>query len=429
MHALLSVALHRFWRGLLTLLGLIALATAAQAADDPPGRVGLVAWIDGSARLQRGDGGEPIDHERESLRNWPLTSGDLLSVGERSRAELGIGSTRLRLDGGAQLLLRRVDDDAIELQLLRGSLVLRVSSPEVARELLIDTAAARQRPLSAGAFRFDTGTPWREGHAATAWRSELRIEQRDGSLQLRSGQRADLYVDGGWRLTRPEADDLERWALAPDDPATVSSAYLPPEMTGADRLASYGDWERSSDWGWVWLPRSVAVGWAPYRDGRWIWVEPWGWTWVDTAPWGFAPFHYGRWVHWRERWAWVPGEYRQARPVYAPALVGWSAAPGLSVSVRIGPGVLWFPLAPREVYLPGYRCTPEHLQRLNRAVVGELRHAERLLERPESHWRDTRYRHEHSPAVSTIEDRGGREWRIAPWRSPGVRDIQPPPPP
>ena len=41
---------------------------------------------------------------------------------------------------------------------------------------------------------------------------------------------------------------------------------------------------------------AVAVGWAPYRYGRWAWVRPWGWTWVDNAPWGYAPFHYGRWV-------------------------------------------------------------------------------------------------------------------------------------
>jgi len=422
MSAVSSVALHRFWRGLLTLIGLIALALPALAADDPPGRVGLIAWIDGSARLQRGDGGDPIDHDRESLRNWPLTSGDLLSVGERSRAELGIGSTRLRLNGGAQLLLRRVDDGAIELQLLRGSLALALRNPDVARELLIDTPAARHRPLGSGEFRFDAGTPWREGQSASAWRGDLRIEQRDGSFVLRGGQRAELYGDGGWRPTRLESDEFARWALMGDDAPYAAGGDLPPEMTGADRLASHGDWERSADWGWIWLPRAVALGWAPYRDGRWIWVEPWGWTWVDVAPWGFAPFHYGRWVQVRERWAWVPGEYRQGRPVYAPALVGWSAAPGVSVSVRIGPGVFWFPLAPREVYLPGYRCTPEHLQRLNRAVVGELRHPERLLERPDEHWRDARHPHERSDAVSTIEDRGGREWRIAPWRNATLRE-------
>mgnify|MGYP006969297544 CR=1 FL=1 len=62
--------------------------------------------------------------------------------------------------------------------------------------------------------------------------------------------------------------------------------------------------------------------WAPYTTGRWAWVAPWGWTWVDVAPWGFAPFHYGRWVPRGPYWAWSPGRY-VARPVYAPALVGW----------------------------------------------------------------------------------------------------------
>ena len=69
------------------------------------------------------------------------------------------------------------------------------------------------------------------------------------------------------------------------------------------------------------LPR-CAVDWAPYSHGHWGWVQPWGWTWVDDAPWGFAPFHYGRWVYVRDRWCWTPGAC-VARPVYAPALVAW----------------------------------------------------------------------------------------------------------
>ena len=72
--------------------------------------------------------------------------------------------------------------------------------------------------------------------------------------------------------------------------------------------------------GALWIPRSVATGWVPYRLGHWVWVHPWGWTWVDHAPWGFAPFHYGRWVFVRARWCWVPGP-RRIRAVYAPALV------------------------------------------------------------------------------------------------------------
>ena len=81
-------------------------------------------------------------------------------------------------------------------------------------------------------------------------------------------------------------------------------------------------WSEAPEYGPVWRPRTVEIGWAPYRDGRWAWVEPWGWTWIDDAPWGFAPFHYGRWAMVGGGWVWVPGRMVVGvRPVYAPALV------------------------------------------------------------------------------------------------------------
>src|SRR4029079_18322212 len=96
----------------------------------------------------------------------------------------------------------------------------------------------------------------------------------------------------------------------------------------------------------VWMPR-VRAEWVPYRYGHWAWVEPWGWTWIDDAPWGFAPFHYGRWAYVRGGWVWAPG-VMVARPVYAPALVAFVGVGGASVA--------WFPLGPREVYVPAWRA-------------------------------------------------------------------------
>jgi hypothetical protein len=119
-------------------------------------------------------------------------------------------------------------------------------------------------------------------------------------------------------------------------------------------------------YGAVWVPRAVPVGWAPYRSGRWAWIAPWGWTWIDEAPWGFAPFHYGRWAFVGGIWCWVPGRF-VARPVYAPALVGWIGRPGWSVTVSIGtvPAVGWFPLAPREVYVPAHRHSHAYVRNVN----------------------------------------------------------------
>jgi hypothetical protein len=117
----------------------------------------------------------------------------------------------------------------------------------------------------------------------------------------------------------------------------------------------------------VWIPEGVAVGWAPYQVGHWVYVAPWGWTWVDAEPWGFAPFHYGRWALVGGYWGWVPGPI-VVRPVYAPALVGFVGGGGFGVSFAVGggfAGVAWFPLGPRDVFVPGYRASPRYFQNIN----------------------------------------------------------------
>ena len=120
------------------------------------------------------------------------------------------------------------------------------------------------------------------------------------------------------------------------------------------------------DYGPVWTPVGVAPGWAPYRFGHWVWVAPWGWTWVENEPWGFAPFHYGRWAF-RRRRGWVLGSRTRAvRPVFAPALVAFVGGGALWRWYRHWrPAVGWFPLAPREVFVPWYRTSRVYVNNVN----------------------------------------------------------------
>ena len=110
----------------------------------------------------------------------------------------------------------------------------------------------------------------------------------------------------------------------------------------------------------------MAAGWAPYRDGHWAWVDPWGWTWVDDAPWGFAVSHYGRWANVRGTWGWVPGPAR-TRAYYAPALVAFVGGNNFQLSISSGNvgGVAWFPLGPREVYRPSYPVSRRYFENVN----------------------------------------------------------------
>jgi hypothetical protein len=154
-------------------------------------------------------------------------------------------------------------------------------------------------------------------------------------------------------------------------------------------------------------------------------VRPWGWTWIDDTPWGFAPFHYGRWVQWGPRWVWAPGTW-VARPTYAPAVVGWASAPGVSVSVSFGPGVGWFPLAPREIYTPYYPCSPHYVRHVNYSHVPRIEHAElfiggpgRVVHAPPSY----RYRDEWRTFDGPGHRFNDRPPRIV---SPGTSPLRPP---
>ncbi|HET9373618.1 MAG TPA: DUF6600 domain-containing protein, partial [Chthoniobacterales bacterium] len=82
------------------------------------------------------------------------------------------------------------------------------------------------------------------------------------------------------------------------------------------RLSPEGSWVEAGNYGYCFRPR-VARDWRPYRDGHWIWTDR-GWYWDSNEPFGWATYHYGRWVRiGGTGWCWVPGHQ------WAPAWVSW----------------------------------------------------------------------------------------------------------
>jgi hypothetical protein len=102
-----------------------------------------------------------------------------------------------------------------------------------------------------------------------------------------------------------------------------------------DDLDPYGTWFELAPYGYVWAPASVGRDWRPYTVGRWIYTD-YGWTWVSDEDFGWAVFHYGRWVHNRRHgWVWVPGTE------WGPAWVAWRAGGGYSGWAPLPPEVGW----------------------------------------------------------------------------------------
>jgi hypothetical protein len=348
--------------GCLWLLGL----QQVLAQDDPPGRVGRLAALQGEAWVL-----DPQQREWEpALLNRPITGGDRIATAEGGLVELQIGSTTLLLGSQTEFEALRLDDERLQFRLQRGQMALLLRSAEVAAELELLHPEVRLQPLRPGLYRIDRLA---EASDATVMRGELRAEGHNLQLTLQAGQRAAFWREGALgdttRQWLTQRDDAFAQAMQRYDQAVARSSaapQLPTEMTGIDDLVRHGQWQQHPEFGAVWSPSVVAVGWAPFRHGRWVWLRPWGWTWVDAAPWGFAPSHYGRWLWWGNRWCWAPGPWVR-RPAFAPALVGWvGPPPGVAVVGRPPlPGAGWVPLGPSEPYRPAYRASPGHWQRLN----------------------------------------------------------------
>jgi hypothetical protein len=300
--------------------------------------------------------------------NRPLTTGDHLWVDEGGRAAIHIGTASLRLNSRTAFEFLNLDDSAVQIRLAEGSLNVHLRTLAENETFEVDTPNTAVSLLRPGEYRIDvnpsneTSTVIVRGGEAEVTGAEQPFPIHAGELTRISGSDSLRYDTAG--LPRP--DEWDEWCAARDrsEEQSVSARYVPRDMVGYQDLDNYGDWRSVPDYGSVWVPSRIDAGWAPYRYGHWIWVEPWGWTWVDDAPWGFAPFHYGRWVY-VGYWAWVPGPIA-VRPVYAPALVAWVGGSSFNLAISIGGGgVGWFPLGPREVYVPAYRASRVYINRVN----------------------------------------------------------------
>ena len=350
-------------------LGLaVVIPAKAQTASggDPPSRVARLSDVAGQVWIYNDETDEWVTVER----NRPLTTGDRIATDSGGRAEITLGSTTLRLDAGTEIQIALLDDSRYAVRLVNGSVAARLRSPQALAEFEINTDEGRFRVQTVGRYRFDRRD---QASDLTVYTGQAAYEAKNTALPVYTGQHAQFWIDTAsvpqYAMVAPARDTFSAWNDDRDrgEDRVATQRFVSPEMTGAEDLARYGQWEQTPDYGPIWVPTSVPVDWAPYSAGHWAWVRPWGWTWVDDAPWGFAPFHYGRWVHRSNVWCWAPGTY-VARPVYAPALVAWIGGPRVGLSLSIGgggPPVGWFPLAPREVYVPSYRASTRYVRDVN----------------------------------------------------------------
>ncbi len=341
---------------------------SADDSHDPPSRVARISFTDGSVSLQPGGTGD----WGNAAKNRPMTVGDKLWVDQSSRAELQAGQAALHLGSMTAISFLNLDENITQVRLAEGKLNFRV------RELLqgdnyeVDTPNLSFTVKEAGDFRIDVNENG-DYTSVTAIRGSGEIATGGQTYPIHAGERADVSgADGNAKYSTTAAtapDDLDHWAQDRDlkEDNSQSANYVSRDTVGYSDLDNNGTWSEQPDYGPVWTPNDVGPDWAPYSDGAWNWVGPWGWTWVGYEPWGFAPYHYGRWNRFGWGWGWCPGPI-YARPFYGPAFVGFLGGGfgfGAGFGFGFGGGFGWFPLGFGEPFRPWYHAGGAYWRNVN----------------------------------------------------------------
>ena len=329
-----------------------------QDQDDPPTRVARIGYMEGSVSFQPAGETDWVG----AVPNRPMTTGDQLWADKDSRAELQLGSASIRLSENTGISFLNLDDDTVQVQLTSGTINISVRRLAENDDFEIDTPNQAFTILQPGRYRVEASADG--SYTVVSVRvGEGQATGGGQSFDLRAGQRGTF---GGTDTLTANVepvygfDTFDNWSEDRDHryDTSRSAQYLSRDVVGCDDLDDHGDWRDDSNYGHVWYPQ-VEVGWAPYHTGHWDWIDPWGYTWVDDSPWGYAPFHYGRWVSVGGRWGWIPGPVA-VHAVYAPALVVFIGAGG-----GWGGNVGWFPLGPREVWVPSYHVSAGYMNQVN----------------------------------------------------------------
>src|SRR5438132_6088762 len=255
----------------LVLFGIAATAIPA-AAQDIPGRVGRLAYLEGSAGAYH----DPQIGWEQAFVNSPITSENSVWTEPGARAELQLGGTAVRLDGATQLDISRLDDLVFDAAVVRGSVGLRVRYKQRDDRYVISTPQARFLIDTDGRYRIDVA-PENDESRLTVFSGTAHLDGAGGRVRVDAGRSVVVYgASSQYVFDEASTTRFDRWAFARDDQwrDTVSRRYVSPYMTGYEDLDRYGEWIRDSDYGALWVPSRVAYGWAPYRHGDLCHIRP-----------------------------------------------------------------------------------------------------------------------------------------------------------
>jgi hypothetical protein len=307
----------------------------AQDFDDEDGhdsqaRIVRISYIEGDVRLDSGQGYESATMNVPlTERNWLQTSSDgwaevqledgslirlapdsVIVFTQLARASSGATLTTVDLDQGeAEFKLTKHNDGEFNVTVKKNTIALTRSGS-------FRVTSTNANPLEVAVMKGEVGV------SDTDNGGEVAVKQNE-TFVLDPNDVARYALDKG-----VDGDDLDQWSIQRDEAlstyASSGGRYIQsPYQYGASDLNYYGQYYDVPEYGNVWQPNNVGLGWDPFSNGYWSYSPGFGYTWVSSYPWGWMPYRYGRWVFVNGRgWCWAPGGwsrwYSRPRLVNAP---------------------------------------------------------------------------------------------------------------
>ena len=252
---------------------LVALPLFGQNGD-PPGRVARLSYMEGSVSFE--PSGE--NNWSQASLNYPLTTGDRVWTDKGARAELETGNIAIRMSEQTDLTTTNLTDQLLQLGPTQGSLRINAYDLRSGHEVEVDTPNAAVTIVQSGSYRVDT-YPDQNRTLVTVNRGEVQITGNGLNETLRGGQAMMLTGTNPVQASAvsvPAADSFDQWCAQRDRKYENASSrqYVNPYVPGYYDLDGYGSWTTVAEYGPIWYPAGIPVGWCPYRYGRWAWVEP-----------------------------------------------------------------------------------------------------------------------------------------------------------
>ena len=244
--------------------------------------------------------------------NTPLAPGDILYAGPNGNVEIQVGPRAfVRAAYGTQIGLDNQEPDYIQLRVTGGQVALDLRELPPSSTLEVDTPNAAFTVDRPGYYHLEVN---QDSSRLGAYRggSAMIIPRwwHCHPHRLQPAAHRDRNGADSARLRRRPAThhvgQLEFAAHGLPDPGSERALRRARRLrNGIARsvrtLADGGDVRFRMG------PVGRGAGLGAVQHGPVDLGSRFGWTWLDTAPWGWAPYHYGRWVFVGNYWAWAPG--------------------------------------------------------------------------------------------------------------------------